>query len=331
MRATLLAAKARFQMLAEENLAAIETAGAAIAMARELGTRAIEGNALTTLGTAMGETGSSDAGITHIREGLAIAMDLGAVHDTMRALVNLGNMLSAAGRSDEADAVQREGIAHAARLGVERNTGVLFLHNIAAPAALKGDWAFVDAVQSQIEGNTPSGVNLLEVLGVGVISASDRGEQVRAAELLDEARRRAGDLGTVRSGRLLLRHEILVALRSGDPTRAASLGRPPVGQDYHPQVAWLVAQAHAARMSAARSAGDDAASMAIAEEAVELLRDVEKDLRSRSSRLAMALGAPSTPPRGPGRAHRDPVPPRVRAVDSGACRGTSLRFSASRG
>ena len=299
IRATLLAAKARFEMLGEKNAAAVQTANAAIAMARASGARQTEGNALTSLGTAMCEIGGSDEGIAHIREALAIGLELGAVYDTMRALVNLTNVLSAAGRLDEAAAVAAEGLEHARRLGVERNTGVIFLHNMTVPASFKGDWAAVDVVQSQIEAYAPSGFNFLEFLGVGVLSASDRGDQVRAAELLAQARRSAMDWGIDRFDELFLRHEIVLALRSGDPTRAATLGRPPVGHPNHPHVAWLIAQAQAARLSAAGSARDSATIRAIVDDAAVLLGEVDQDIAARaaagwpwrSERLPPALAA----------------------------------------
>jgi tetratricopeptide (TPR) repeat protein len=283
IRSSLLASKARFQMLREDNLAAIRTAEAAIAMARASGARQTEGHALTSLGTAMCETGAFDEGIAHIREALEIGLELGAVYDIMRALVNLTNMLAAAGRSDEADTVAAEGLERSRDLGVERNTGVIFLHNMAMPAAFKGDWAVVDALQSQIESYAPSGFNFLELLGIGIMSASDRGDQVRAAELLGEGRRRAADWGTDRADDLFLRHEILLALRSGDLTRAASLGRPPVGDPDHPHVAWLIGQVQSARLAAAHSMGDHATIRDIADGAADLLREVEEGIAVRAA------------------------------------------------
>jgi DNA-binding CsgD family transcriptional regulator/tetratricopeptide (TPR) repeat protein len=76
----------------------------AVAVARRVGARAVEGHALTTLGTCLGILGHLDEAIPDLEQGRRIAIELANVDDVGRAHANLATVLDMAGRA--ADAVE---------------------------------------------------------------------------------------------------------------------------------------------------------------------------------------------------------------------------------
>jgi hypothetical protein len=73
-------------------------------VARQVGARAVEGHALTTLGTSLGTLGQLEEGIADLEQGRRIARELVDVDDQGRVHANLATVLDQAGRS--ADAVE---------------------------------------------------------------------------------------------------------------------------------------------------------------------------------------------------------------------------------
>jgi DNA-binding CsgD family transcriptional regulator/tetratricopeptide (TPR) repeat protein len=71
-------------------------------VARQVGARAVEGHALTTLGTSLGLLGHLEEGIAHLEQGRRIARELVNVDDLGRSHGNLATVLDMAGRSADA-------------------------------------------------------------------------------------------------------------------------------------------------------------------------------------------------------------------------------------
>ena len=86
-------------------------------MARQDGDRAVEGHALTTLGTSLGILGQMEAGIADLEQGLQIARELGNLDDLARAHANLGSVLEMAGRAADAVDVYLAGAEVARQAG----------------------------------------------------------------------------------------------------------------------------------------------------------------------------------------------------------------------
>jgi len=97
-----LAAHAQLLMLLGRHAEARVRGEEAVAVARQVGARAVEGHALTTLGTCLGILGHIEAGIADLEQGLRIARELTAVDDLGRGHANLATVLDHAGRSAEA-------------------------------------------------------------------------------------------------------------------------------------------------------------------------------------------------------------------------------------
>ena len=109
--ARLLAEEARGYMLISRFVEGEELAREAIAVARAVNARDIEGSALNTLGCCRGCLGFGDEAIAMLQESLAIAEDLANPEDVNRAYGNLASLLLDYGRLDEAASIMFDGAA----------------------------------------------------------------------------------------------------------------------------------------------------------------------------------------------------------------------------
>ncbi|MGH2816396.1 MAG: hypothetical protein ACRDLC_14700, partial [Actinomycetota bacterium] len=99
-----LAAHGQLLMLLDRTAEALARGQEAVAVARQVGARAVEGHALTTLGTSLGLLGQLEEGIADLERGRRIAIELVNVDDLGRSHGNLATVLDMAGRP--ADAVE---------------------------------------------------------------------------------------------------------------------------------------------------------------------------------------------------------------------------------
>jgi ATP/maltotriose-dependent transcriptional regulator MalT len=103
-RARALAAQGQLLMLLAHQADARARCEQAVAVARRVGARAVEGHALTTLGTSLGILGYLEEAIPDLEQGRRIAIELANVDDLGRAHANLATVLDMSGRA--ADAVE---------------------------------------------------------------------------------------------------------------------------------------------------------------------------------------------------------------------------------
>ena len=89
----------------------------ALAVARAVGHRRIEGHALNSIGTVLVHSGSFTDGVQMLEEALAIAVEVDDLEDRLRAHVNLGSGLFEMGDLATAERVCRQGVALAEREG----------------------------------------------------------------------------------------------------------------------------------------------------------------------------------------------------------------------
>jgi ATP/maltotriose-dependent transcriptional regulator MalT len=125
-----LAAHGQLLMLASRHLDARERSEQAVAVARQLGDRAVEGHALTTLGSALGSLGRLDDGLADLDRGRQIAIELGHTDDLLRSHANIASMLEVNGRAAEAVTVYLAGAELARRNGMMGSYGVRLLADV---------------------------------------------------------------------------------------------------------------------------------------------------------------------------------------------------------
>ncbi len=126
-----LAAHGQLLVLASHHLDAQVRCEAAVAVARQVGDRAVEGHALTTLGTSLGVLGHLEAGIAHLEHGRQIAKELGNVDDLHRAHANLATVLELNGRTADAVDVYLAGVDLARQFGALGGFGTKLLPDAA--------------------------------------------------------------------------------------------------------------------------------------------------------------------------------------------------------
>jgi DNA-binding CsgD family transcriptional regulator/tetratricopeptide (TPR) repeat protein len=126
-----LAAQGQLLMLLTRHSEARPRCERAVAIARQVGDRAIEGHALTTLGTSLGALGDVEAGVADLEQGREIAWEVGNLDDICRAHANLATVLELSGRAAEAAAVYLAGAGAARRFGALGGSGTVLLPDAA--------------------------------------------------------------------------------------------------------------------------------------------------------------------------------------------------------
>ncbi len=139
-RAQLLARIAQSLNLSGRDLESIRLAESAVAMAREVGDRRIEGLALNTLGSDLTYHGRSDLGGEYLERSLAIALDVGDPDDIARAYLNVVESLADSGREERALGLARDGIERARSMSVETTYGIFLAYRMAAILYDLGRW-----------------------------------------------------------------------------------------------------------------------------------------------------------------------------------------------
>jgi tetratricopeptide (TPR) repeat protein len=116
-RARALAAHGQLLMLLTRHAQARPLCEKAVTVAMQVGDRAVEGHALTTLGTSLGALGHVDEGIARLERGRQIARELGNIDDLCRTHANLATVLELSGRAADAADVYLAGADVARQFG----------------------------------------------------------------------------------------------------------------------------------------------------------------------------------------------------------------------
>ncbi len=170
-RAALLGAKAKKRMLQARFAEAEGAAGEALEVARAVGDRRAESQALNALGVAKGGKGDPDLGTRCLREALAIAQEEGLAIEEGSAWLNLADVLNLAGRGEEGLEVARAALVDGPKVGRHQDWLQLIVAEISFHL---GDWvetrARIPAPSRRHHGPTLAnwyGVRSLYALGRG--------------------------------------------------------------------------------------------------------------------------------------------------------------------
>ncbi len=215
-RARAMAGLAQILMLGARFEESRTWANDAMAAARAVGARDVEGHALNTRGIGRGTLGEIDEGIEDLRVALEIAEEVGSVDDIGRAHANLVFLLDGAGRLEEAVEAAWVGIRTTERLGLMRFFGTHLLCGIAEYQYRLGNWDAAEDALRRAADIGPLGINEIleqELLG----SARDVPRPVRRGR---RAPASPGVPGGARRGRPVHRPG------AGDPDRARAVGGP---------------------------------------------------------------------------------------------------------
>ncbi|MGZ8513887.1 MAG: ATP-binding protein, partial [Candidatus Limnocylindrales bacterium] len=158
-RARAMAGLAQILMLGGRYTESRLMAEEALALARTVGARSIEGHALNTRGLARGVAGEVEEALDDLDAALRIAGEVDNVDDIGRAYANTTWMLELAGRLEEAVAVAERGVAATAQLGLMRFFGTHLLCNIGSCLYRLGRWDEAERAVARAEEAGPFGIN----------------------------------------------------------------------------------------------------------------------------------------------------------------------------
>ncbi len=146
-RALVEAALGQQLMVHDRSNEALAWCDAAIATARAVGDRVIEGHARNTRGAALAHAGRLDEGLGELYLALEIARENGSWPDVSRAYVNISGALEGASRFAEALAVARAGLDEVENHGLSQCDGVFLRTHLAEALFELGHW---DEVERQL-------------------------------------------------------------------------------------------------------------------------------------------------------------------------------------
>jgi DNA-binding CsgD family transcriptional regulator/tetratricopeptide (TPR) repeat protein len=173
-------------MLSGHTRESIEYCERALAVARQSGARAEEGQALNTLGVDLGYLGDTGVGIDHLRESIRIADEVGDLDGLARAYCNLSERLNQDGRIEEAVELALTGAARAGELGL-REWKVHLEGDAAARLFNLGRLDEADRLTESVFKLSPSIAKVIQC-GARARVELQRGRASEAERLLEEAR-----------------------------------------------------------------------------------------------------------------------------------------------
>ncbi len=258
-RARVLAGEAKMLMLHGRPEESRSLCNEAISIARGLGARPEEGQALNTLGVDLLVLGGRRQAIEHIGEAKSIAEEC-ALQDLGRAYGNLVEALDQDGRLEEAVRLGVEGVERLRPLG-QRGWIAYLLGWVSSELVRLG--RLDEAQEFVVMGlETPiEGIDLAVLHCVAAEIALHRGDLRQARASLDRAERAGGRTTDVMMRAMLTDRSALLGVVGGDPDRTAALvDEAGVGDDeyvfYTARVYALALRAHADRAERARAVGD---------------------------------------------------------------------------
>jgi DNA-binding CsgD family transcriptional regulator/tetratricopeptide (TPR) repeat protein len=187
-RARVVAGYAQVLMLSARYGESLELAREALAMARAVGDRQIEGHAMTTVGTNLATIGGHDEGIGLIREAIAIAEEVQDWDDLGRGYANLSSALEIGGNPEESVRVALEGVEWLRARGFSMSYGAFLQTNAADTLSNVGQWdQAVRLAEEALPATAGTGRNFTHQVLARV--RIGRGEFEEARQALDEAMR----------------------------------------------------------------------------------------------------------------------------------------------
>jgi ATP/maltotriose-dependent transcriptional regulator MalT len=187
-RAQLMSQLAKRRMLQSRFREAAESAREALEVARAVGHAESEAIALNVLGTSLGDSGETDAGVGYLRESLAIAQEHGFAMEEGTAWINIAEVLNFVGRTEEGLAVARQGL----ETGLTRPRTDDWLRLVVSEYSFNlGDWTEAEAAMPAASRRHTGGSFLYREICRGEL-ALGRGDLELASEVLGGLAEAAG-------------------------------------------------------------------------------------------------------------------------------------------
>ncbi|HWC40799.1 MAG TPA: AAA family ATPase [Actinomycetota bacterium] len=194
-RARVLAGLGQALMLRARFAEAAAICEEAIAVARQVGARVVEGHALNSLGTAIVRLHQIDRGLACLEDARRLAAELGAAKDEARACVNLSDILEDLGRLEESVEVAAEGMEVAGAAGLRRTFGAFLAGNAASSLYNLGRWEeSASLTDAYLELGDDEDLNTVTLRQSRAVLDAGRGDFAAALAHVAAARRLSGDM-----------------------------------------------------------------------------------------------------------------------------------------
>ncbi|HEX7146942.1 MAG TPA: response regulator transcription factor, partial [Actinomycetota bacterium] len=194
-RAQVLAGLGQALMLRARFAEAASVCEEAIAVARQVGARVVEGHALNSLGTAIVRLDQVDRGLACLEDARRLAAELGAAKDEARACVNLSDILEDLGRLEESLTVATEGMEVASAAGLRRTFGAFLAGNAASTLCNLGRWEeSARLTDAYLELGDDEDLNTVTLRQSRAVLDAGRGDFANALAHVGAARRLSGDM-----------------------------------------------------------------------------------------------------------------------------------------
>jgi class 3 adenylate cyclase len=188
-RALVLAAEGQALMLIGRAAESAVRCMEAIEIAKRVGARAVEANALNTVAANCSGDGDFEQAVDAASRARGIARQLVDVEEVGRSYVNGSDALDQAGRVEDSIALAREGIEVVGKLGIDRLFGDFLRAEVAARLFRTGRWAEADKLLLELSERAPTGLaDAMLHVNRGFLEA-ERGEFDAAARDLAQAER----------------------------------------------------------------------------------------------------------------------------------------------
>jgi len=284
-RARVLAAEAQILVLrgpSEETRACCE---GAIAIARAVGARAVEGHALNSLGVTMSGIGDWKGAERSLREAMRIAEELSEYDDVCRAYVNLSDCLDQQGRLEEAVELALEGARLVERVGVLSFSAFLE-GEVCWRLARLGRLDEAQAIAEHALAATPKGVSAVTVHDSAAHVALRRGELDAAVEHFERANELLGGTSDSMWVGNMVAGLAEAALWRADPEAAWQLAAGALDLVAENEYLHYTARLYAAALRAAAERAQRALALGDEQHAGEAQRDAEVALERLRALLA---------------------------------------------
>lgn len=139
-RARVLAGYAQVLMLGGHHTESLTVGKRALELARETGSRQLEGHSLCTVGADIAFMGDPEAGAAMTSEAIAIAEEVQDVDDIGRGYACHATVLDVWGHQDESTAISLEGVRRMRELGMGATYGAFIAMNACDGLTILGRW-----------------------------------------------------------------------------------------------------------------------------------------------------------------------------------------------
>jgi ATP/maltotriose-dependent transcriptional regulator MalT len=214
-RARVLAGYAQVLMLSSHLTRSLEVGKRALDLARQAGSRQLEGHVLSTIGAVVALLGDTEAGAAMTGEAIEIAEEVHDLDDIGRGYANHATVLDAGGHREQSTSVALKGAARLRELGMGTTYAAFNLMNAADGLIGLGRWDEAFSLAAEVQPIARGTSRVFATQQLAYLQAM-RGEFESAARTLAELTRTMGQSIEAQFNGSIAATQISLAMLTGD-------------------------------------------------------------------------------------------------------------------